>query len=278
MLTPANALPGIYTAWGIYKNDQHGGTGRNGVNGSYGINGYLLAITGDQNPVSERKMPANRRLRLDRGERGIDLWLHNCGAIQPIVDDLIAYQLNPEEYMLVVNASNREKDWAHFQSMLDRFPEAEMENVTSDLIMMSLQAAVIFSLLFIAESEAVLLVAAATFVGFNYGTNLSLFPSVTKDYYGIKNFGMNYGLLFSAWGIGGFIFPRVSQMIVAQTGTQHTAYLLCSILLVAGAIISIMTNAPGEAEQKQGSLVQFKEKMAFAKAQPVDVYLGARHI
>jgi len=43
----ANALPGIYTAWGIYKNDQYGGTGKNGVNGSYGINGYLLAITGD---------------------------------------------------------------------------------------------------------------------------------------------------------------------------------------------------------------------------------------
>lgn len=146
------------------------------------------------------------------------------------------------------------------------------------LIMMSLQAAVIFSLLFIAESEAVLLVAAATFVGFNYGTNLSLFPSVTKDYYGIKNFGINYGLLFSAWGIGGFIFPRVSQMIVAQTGTQHTAYLLCSILLVAGAMVSLMTNAPGEADQKKAALVHFKEKMAFAKAQSVDVYLGARHI
>ena len=58
------------------------------------------------------------------------------------------------------------------------------------LIMMSLQSAVIFSLLFIGESEAVLLVAAATMVGFNYGTNLSLFPSVTKDYFGIKNFGI----------------------------------------------------------------------------------------
>ena len=67
-------------------------------------------------------------------------------------------------------------------------------------------------------------------------------------------------------------------MIVAQTGTQHTAYLLCSVLLVAGAIVSLMTNAPGEEKQKQGTLVQFKEKMAFAKAQPVDVYLGARHI
>ena len=46
--------------------------------------------------------------------------------------------------------------------------------------MMSLQSAVIFSLLFVAETEAVLLVAAATMVGFNYGTNLSLFPRSPK--------------------------------------------------------------------------------------------------
>jgi OFA family oxalate/formate antiporter-like MFS transporter len=146
------------------------------------------------------------------------------------------------------------------------------------LIMMSLQAAVIFSLLFIADSEALLLVAAATMVGFNYGTNLSLFPSVTKDYFGLKNFGMNYGLLFSAWGIGGFIFPRISQMIVAQTGTQNTAYLLCSILLVAGALLSLRTSAPGVTEKDPSMLVQFMEKIAFAKAQPEDVYLGSRHL
>jgi len=114
------------------------------------------------------------------------------------------------------------------------------------LIMMTAQAAVIFSLLFIGESQAVLLVTAATLVGFNYGTNLSLFPSATKDYFGLKNFGINYGLVFSAWGVGGFIFPRVSQMIVAQTGTMNSAYILCSILLMVSALISMLTKAPAE--------------------------------
>jgi MFS family permease len=146
------------------------------------------------------------------------------------------------------------------------------------LIMMSLQSAIILSLLFIGESDAVLLVSAATLVGFNYGTNLSLFPSVTKDYFGLKNFGMNYGLLFSAWGIGGFIFPRLSQMIVAQTGTQNTAYLLCSILLAASALVSLTTKTPELVEGRLGLWAQLKAKIAFARAQPIDVYLGARHI
>ena len=145
------------------------------------------------------------------------------------------------------------------------------------LIMMSLQAMVIFSLLFIGQSEAILLAAAATMIGFNYGTNLSLFPSATKDYFGLKNFGINYGLIFSAWGIGGFIFPRVSQMIVASTGTPQTAYLLCSILLVASSLISLSTRSPEESTQSQSAWDQFREKLAFARAQPVDVDLGARY-
>lgn len=135
------------------------------------------------------------------------------------------------------------------------------------LIMMSAQAAIIFSLMFIGESQAMLLVAAASLVGFNYGTNLSLFPSATKDYFGLKNFGINYGLVFSAWGIGGFIFPRVSQMIVARTGTPETAYMLCSILLVVSALFSLMTQAPGEkAERKPGILAQFFGKPLYADA------------
>jgi len=148
------------------------------------------------------------------------------------------------------------------------------------LIMMSFQAIVIFSLLFIGETQALLLVVAATLIGFNYGTNLSLFPSATKDYFGLKNFGINYGLVFSAWGIGGFVFPRVSQMIVAKTGSPETAYIMCVILLMASALVSIFTRAP-QSEPAAGTatfLGRFQAKLVFARQQPVDVYLGARHI
>lgn len=149
---------------------------------------------------------------------------------------------------------------------------------TTLLIMMSAQAVVIFSLLFISEHQGVLLVTAATLVGFNYGTNLSLFPSATKDYFGLKNFGMNYGLVFSAWGIGGFIFPRVSQMIVAQTGTMHSAYIMCSILLMASALLSLMTRAPSRVPSRLPFWARISYTITFFRSQPVDVYLGARYL
>jgi len=112
------------------------------------------------------------------------------------------------------------------------------------LIMMSSQAIVIGSLLFIPQNSAVLLVLAASLIGFNYGTNLSLFPSATKDYFGMKNFGMNYGLVFTAWGVGGFVFPRVSQMIVAKTGSPETAYILAVLLLLCSVGMTFITRAP----------------------------------
>ena len=112
------------------------------------------------------------------------------------------------------------------------------------LLMMSFQTVVILSLLLIPETQAYLLVLAATLIGFNYGTNLSLFPSATKDYFGLQNFGVNYGLVFSAWGAAGFILPRISQMLVAYTGTAKTSYILAAILLILAAMMAVRTRAP----------------------------------
>jgi OFA family oxalate/formate antiporter-like MFS transporter len=116
-------------------------------------------------------------------------------------------------------------------------------------IMLVSQAVVIFSLLFITPTQIVLLVLAATLIGFNYGTNLAIFPSATKDYFGMKNFGVNYGLVFTSWGVGGFVFPRVSQMIVAYSNSPRMAYILASGLLLIGAVLALMTKSPAVEDQ-----------------------------
>ncbi|MDD4787773.1 MAG: OFA family MFS transporter, partial [Pirellulales bacterium] len=46
-------------------------------------------------------------------------------------------------------------------------------------------------------ATTVVLALVSAMIGANYGANLSLFPSITKDYYGLKNFGVNYGLEFT---------------------------------------------------------------------------------
>jgi OFA family oxalate/formate antiporter-like MFS transporter len=88
------------------------------------------------------------------------------------------------------------------------------------------------------SSSAVILVLLATFIGFNYGTNLSLFPSLTKDKWGLKNFGINYGIVFTAWGIGGFIMPILSQKLYAKYHVYTYSFLTAAILLFIGVLLT----------------------------------------
>jgi MFS family permease len=76
------------------------------------------------------------------------------------------------------------------------------------------------------SSHIIIIVVFATFIGFNYGTNLSLFPSFTKGFWGMKHFGLNYGILMSAWGLGGFVFSRLSQMLYANTGSHQMSFII----------------------------------------------------
>jgi OFA family oxalate/formate antiporter-like MFS transporter len=115
------------------------------------------------------------------------------------------------------------------------------------------------------HASPVLLVLLATFIGFNYGTNLSLFPSVTKDNWGLKNFGTNYGLVFTAWGVGGFVMGRLSQMLIARSGAYTSSFLTAAALLIVGIILTLTLRA-----KKVESVVTDKEKSLIMEPANVD--------
>ncbi|OQY11081.1 MAG: hypothetical protein B6I31_05610 [Desulfobacteraceae bacterium 4572_19] len=85
-----------------------------------------------------------------------------------------------------------------------------------------------------------ILVLLATFIGFNYGTNLSIFPSFTKDLWGLKNFGTNYGIVFTAWGVGGFFMSRLSQMLKVTTESFSSSFYTAAGLLVLGIVLTFI--------------------------------------
>jgi MFS family permease len=106
-------------------------------------------------------------------------------------------------------------------------------------IMLALQAVMMFAAIpVVGSGSATLLVILATFIGFNYGSNLCLFPSFAKDYWGFKNYGLNYGTLFTAWGVGGLVMGRVSEMLNAQPGGLNKSFLLAGTLLASGTILT----------------------------------------
>ena len=81
-------------------------------------------------------------------------------------------------------------------------------------------------------------------IGAGYGANLSLFPSVTKDFYGMRNFGVNYGLVFTAWGLGGFTLSMLAGKVYDQTQTFTFAYYCSAALLVLAAVVTFAVKTP----------------------------------
>ena len=81
-------------------------------------------------------------------------------------------------------------------------------------------------------------------VGFSYGACLSLFPSTCADYWGTKNLGLNYGILFTAWGVGGVFGPILAGRIADTTGSYQMAYVISAALLILAAILTFFTKAP----------------------------------
>ena len=88
-------------------------------------------------------------------------------------------------------------------------------------------------------------------VGFAYGGFLALMPSFTADYFGPKNLGANYGLLFTAWGICGFFVPGYFAGILdraraagALAAGYNEVYMTLAGLAVLGAIVVLMLRRP----------------------------------
>jgi OFA family oxalate/formate antiporter-like MFS transporter len=80
-------------------------------------------------------------------------------------------------------------------------------------------AACLFLMPSIMRSGDVLLLFLAVGVAYwQYGGGLSLMPAITADFFGSKNLGFNYGLVFLGWGIAFFV-PQFAGYIKDLTGS-----------------------------------------------------------
>jgi MFS family permease len=121
-----------------------------------------------------------------------------------------------------------------------------------------LQALLMFAAIPVAGANgggAALIVLVATLIGFNYGANLTLFPAFTKDLWGMKHFGANYGVLFTSWGIGGFVLTKVAESLAARTGSFDGAFATAGALLVAGAALTALIDDHKERARREHAAI-----------------------
>lgn len=91
-------------------------------------------ISGENALALIQKVTSNDASVLEIGKAQYSCLPNNNGGI---VDDLIVYRIKENEYLLVVNASNIEKDWNWIMSFNDL--KVEMKNLSEDYSLLAIQ-------------------------------------------------------------------------------------------------------------------------------------------
>jgi OFA family oxalate/formate antiporter-like MFS transporter len=90
-----------------------------------------------------------------------------------------------------------------------------------------------------------LVIFGSAFTGLCYGTVFTLMPAATADFYGVRNLGVNYGLVFTAFGIAGVVGPMLGAGINDRFKSYDYAYLISAAMLALGALLATLTAPPG---------------------------------
>ena len=96
-------------------------------------------------------------------------------------------------------------------------------------------------LLFPYYNSTVLVSIGFAVAGLCYGGGFAAFPTILVSKYGVKFYGSNYGLLMTAWGVGGIIGPMAAARVRDLVGNFGYAYYICFGLLMVALVIAIVT-------------------------------------
>ncbi len=113
-------------------------------------------------------------------------------------------------------------------------------------LMFGIQA-IMMAILFKMGGSIATLYPTVMIIGFCYGANFSLFPSATADFFGPKNIGVNYGLVFCSWGVAGVVGPQVAGFVFDVTGRYLESFYMGSALCIIAAILAYTAKVPKEA-------------------------------
>jgi len=98
--------------------------------------------------------------------------------------------------------------------------------------------------LFVQYKSPALLLLGSALTGLCYGTIFTLFPAATADFYGVRNLGVNYGLVFTAFGVAGVTGSVLGGRVRDLFGTYTYAFMICGAMLLIGAVLAFFLQIP----------------------------------
>jgi OFA family oxalate/formate antiporter-like MFS transporter len=74
--------------------------------------------------------------------------------------------------------------------------------------------------------------------GMAFGGYLALSPAFVADVFGLKNIGINYGAMLTAWGVAGIYGPYFAGRIYDAYGSYETALIVFIVQCVVGVLLA----------------------------------------
>ena len=105
-------------------------------------------------------------------------------------------------------------------------------------------SAVAMPLLYLSGGNPALLFVMVFVIYWCYGTQLSVNASTTSDFWGTKNAGINYGMLFTAWGVAGIIGPRIAGTLFDKYQNYQAAFYWAAGLAVVALVAELLARRP----------------------------------
>ncbi|HVP42803.1 MAG TPA: OFA family MFS transporter [Terriglobales bacterium] len=105
-------------------------------------------------------------------------------------------------------------------------------------------SAIAMPVLYLVGGNVVGLYAAVFVVYWCYGTQLSVNGSAASDFWGTKNAGINYGMLFTAWGVAGIIGPRIGGVLYDKYKNYQAAFYTAAVLAAIALICELLAKRP----------------------------------
>ena len=68
--------------------------------------------------------------------------------------------------------------------------------------------------------------------------------AATADFWGTKNAGINYGMLFTAWGVAGIIGPRIGGTLFNKYHNYQAAFYAASVLAAVALLCEMFARRP----------------------------------
>ncbi|MBN1678417.1 MAG: OFA family MFS transporter [Candidatus Thermoplasmatota archaeon] len=88
----------------------------------------------------------------------------------------------------------------------------------------------------------------ASLVGFTFGGNFALFPSTTSEYYGTKNFGNNYGYVFTSYGLAGALGALIPGVLAGSQSGFVYVFVAVGIASLVAFGVALATRPPVHVE------------------------------